>query len=135
MGQGDNHNALDVLRQCLVDFADKKKPLTRSEIVQQQQRSGAERIWLQRGQALDPAECTLSHVSTDGTGEVEYIRADLCREATDGFRIRAVQLCRDKAGQWQRNASGYNERDGMAISLTGKAAAARELAAELEKLP
>lgn len=33
-----------------------------------------ERIWLQRGQAIEPTDCTLSHVSTDGTG-VEYISA------------------------------------------------------------
>jgi hypothetical protein len=54
--------------------------MTKSE-TQPQQQDAPERIWLQRGQALDPSECTLSHVSTDGTGEVEYIRADLCVRA------------------------------------------------------
>lgn len=53
-----------------------------------------ERIWLQRGQATDPAECTLSHVSTDGTGDVEYVRADLAFDIevanTTGQSIRLV---------------------------------------------
>lgn len=41
MNQGDLHGGHDLLRQTLVDFADKKAPLSRSEIVRQQQRSGA----------------------------------------------------------------------------------------------
>lgn len=32
-----------------------------------------ERVWLTTGQALDPAECTLSHINTDGHEGVEYI--------------------------------------------------------------
>lgn len=38
-----------------------------------------ERIWLQPGQALDPAECTLSHVGTERVTEmdVEYVHTDL----------------------------------------------------------
>lgn len=42
--QGDNyrdlHGGHDLLRQTLIDFADKKTPLSRSEIVRQQQHSG-----------------------------------------------------------------------------------------------
>jgi hypothetical protein len=40
MNQGDIHAAHDLLRQTLVDYADKKAPLSRAEIVRQQQRSG-----------------------------------------------------------------------------------------------
>lgn len=62
-----------------------------------------ERIWLQRGQAKDPDECTLSHVSTDGNGEVEYVRADLaatpagevvtCMEDVRRLELRRDALC------------------------------------------
>lgn len=44
MAQGDNHVALDALRQCLVDFADKKKPLSRTEIIRKQQQSGTDKV-------------------------------------------------------------------------------------------
>ena len=39
MNQGDLHRGHDLLRQKLIDFADRKAPLSRSEIVRQQQRS------------------------------------------------------------------------------------------------
>lgn len=50
-----------------------------------------ERIWLQRGQAIDPSECTLSHVSTDGNGEVEYVRADLLADAQAENRWQPIK--------------------------------------------
>jgi hypothetical protein len=39
MNQGDLYGGHDLLRQTLVDFADKKAPLSRSEMVRKQQRS------------------------------------------------------------------------------------------------
>lgn len=41
MNQGDLHAGHDLLRQTLVDLADKKTPLSRSEIVRRQQRTGS----------------------------------------------------------------------------------------------
>src|SRR5690242_1439997 len=65
-----------------------------------------ERIWLQRGQALDPTECTLSHVSTDGNGEVEYIRADLARAAPASSITEKAQRI---ANQWMNTHHGSFE--------------------------
>lgn len=44
MNQGDLHAGHDLLRQTLVDYADKKALLSRSEIVRQQQRSGSQNV-------------------------------------------------------------------------------------------
>lgn len=44
MNQGDLHAGHDLLRQTLVDYADKKAPLSRSEIVRQQQRGGEREV-------------------------------------------------------------------------------------------
>jgi len=44
MNQGDLHAGHDLLRQTLVDYADKKAPLSRSEIIRQQQQSRGDHV-------------------------------------------------------------------------------------------
>lgn len=66
--------------------------------------------------------------------EKESLIADDYAVEMDNFRTRAIQLCKDRAAEWQLNSNDYNDRDGMKHSLIAKAAAARELGKELEKL-